>query len=110
MMADETKTTETKSTETTRTETTPTTAPAKTEAPLTTAPNAPARTEATEMTAEEKAAHEAKMGKTPDQLERDAWQGEDYDPRNPRGAPGQQVEQGRFNEGKAPQTRDTDWA
>ena len=76
----------------------------------TTPPKVPAQTEATEMTAEEKAEHEAKMGKTPDQLERDAWQGADYDPRNPRGAPGQHVEQGMYNEGKAPQTRDTEWA
>lgn len=66
--------------------------------------------ESTVMSAEEKAQHESRMGKTQGDLEREAWRPSTYDARNPRGAPGLAVEAGVFNENKAPQTQDTDWA
>ena len=69
-----------------------------------------AAVESTVMTREEKAAHEAKMGKTQADLEREARMPRTFDARNPRGAPGTHVEQGVFNENKAPQTQDTEWA
>lgn len=42
--------------------------------------------------------------------ERAEWKGTRFDERNPRGAPGEFVEQGLLNQDKAPQTQDTEHA
>jgi len=42
--------------------------------------------------------------------ERALWKGTRFDERNPRGAPGEFVEQGLLNQDKAPQTQDTEHA